>query len=66
MGETITFVEDVTTTGGTILKAVTKLNEMHLRTDRVVVVVDRKEGAREALEYEGVELISLVDIDKLR
>ena len=66
MGETITFVEDVTTTGGTILKAITKLNEMHLRTDRVVVVVDRKEGAREALEYEGVELISLVDIDKLR
>ncbi|MCL4333304.1 MAG: orotate phosphoribosyltransferase [Candidatus Thermoplasmatota archaeon] len=66
MGETITFVEDVTTTGGTLIRAITKLNEMHVRTDRVVVVVDRKEGAREALEYEGVELISLVDIDKLR
>ncbi len=65
-GETITFVEDVTTTGGTILRAITKLNEMHVRTDRVIVVVDRKEGAKEALEYEGVELISLVDIDKLR
>ncbi|MCL5874828.1 MAG: orotate phosphoribosyltransferase [Candidatus Thermoplasmatota archaeon] len=66
MGETISFVEDVTTTGGTLLRAVTKLNEMHVRTDRVVVVVDRKEGAKEALEYQGVELISLVDIDKLR
>ncbi|MEM0134950.1 MAG: orotate phosphoribosyltransferase [Thermoplasmatales archaeon] len=66
MGETITFVEDVTTTGGTILNAIAKLNEMHLRTDRVIVVVDRKEGARQALEYAGVELISLVDIDKLR
>ncbi|MCL5407834.1 MAG: orotate phosphoribosyltransferase [Candidatus Thermoplasmatota archaeon] len=66
LGETITFVEDVTTTGGTLLRAITKLNEMHVRTDRVVVVVDRKEGAKEALEYVGVELISLVDIDKLR
>ncbi len=66
MGETISFVEDVTTTGGTIIRAITRLNEMHVRTDRVVVVVDRKEGAREALEYQGVELISLVDIDKLR
>jgi orotate phosphoribosyltransferase len=66
LGETVTFVEDVTTTGGTILKAVTKLNEMHVRTDRVIVVVDRKEGAKEALEYEGIELVSLVDIDALR
>jgi orotate phosphoribosyltransferase len=66
MGETITFVEDVTTTGGTLLRAITKLNELHARTDRVIVVVDRKEGAKEALEYQGVELISLVDIDKLR
>lgn len=66
MGETVTFVEDVTTTGGSVVRAITKLNEMHARTDRVIVVVDRKEGAREALEYQGVELISLVDIDKLR
>ena len=66
MGETITFVEDVTTTGGSVVRAITKLNEMHVRTDRVIVVVDRKEGAREALEYQGVELVSLVDIDKLR
>lgn len=66
MGETITFVEDVTTTGGSVVRAITKLNEMHVRTDRVIVVVDRKEGAKDALEYQGVELISIVDIDKLR
>lgn len=66
LGETVTFVEDVTTTGGSILRAITQLNELHVRTDRVVVVVDRKEGAKDALEYQGVELISLVDIDKLR
>ncbi|MEM0073550.1 MAG: orotate phosphoribosyltransferase [Thermoplasmatales archaeon] len=66
MGETVTFVEDVTTTGNTILKAVKKLADLHVRTDRVVVVVDRKEGAKEALEYEGIELVSLIDIDDLR
>ncbi|MGC8645748.1 MAG: orotate phosphoribosyltransferase [Thermoplasmata archaeon] len=66
MGETVTFVEDVTTTGGTIIRAIKRLGDAHVRTDRVVVVVDRKEGAREALEYEGIDLVSLVDIDKLR
>ena len=34
VGETITFVEDVTTTGGSVVRAITKLNEMHVRTDR--------------------------------
>ncbi|MEM0128483.1 MAG: orotate phosphoribosyltransferase [Thermoplasmatales archaeon] len=66
MGETVTFVEDVTTTGSTILRAVKRLGDLHVRTDRVIVVVDRKEGAKEALEYEGIELLSLIDIDALR
>lgn len=66
LGETVTFVEDVTTTGGSILRAVRVLNELHARTDRVVVIVDRKEGAKEALELEGIELVSLVDIDEIK
>ncbi|MCL4412787.1 MAG: orotate phosphoribosyltransferase [Candidatus Thermoplasmatota archaeon] len=65
-GEVITFVEDVTTTGSTLLRAITRLNEKMVRTDRVVVVVDRKEGARENLEQQGIELISLVDIDEVK
>jgi orotate phosphoribosyltransferase len=65
-GENITFVEDVTTTGGSIMRAVTKLKELGVRTDRVVVVVDRKEGAKELLEQEGIELISIVDISELK
>jgi orotate phosphoribosyltransferase len=65
-GEVITFVEDVTTTGSTILKAVTRLKEKGVRTDRVVVVVDRQEGARENLEQEGIELLSLVNIKNIK
>ncbi len=65
-GEIITFVEDVTTTGSTILRAVTRLKEKAVRTDRVVVVVDRQEGAKENLEQEGIELISLVNIKDIK
>lgn len=65
-GEIITFVEDVTTTGSTILKAVTRLKEKAVRTDRVVVVVDRQEGAKENLEQEGIELLSLVNIKEIK
>ncbi len=65
-GEVITFVEDVTTTGSTILKAVTRLKEKAVRTDKVVVVVDRQEGAKENLEQEGIELLSLVNIKEIK
>lgn len=65
-GENITFVEDVTTTGGSIMRAVSRLKELGARTDRVVVVVDRKEGAKELLEQEGIELLSMVDISELK
>jgi len=53
-GARITLLEDVITTGGSTLKAVAKLAEAGHAVSGVVVLVDRLEGGREALESSGL------------
>ncbi len=62
----ITFVEDVTTTGGTILRAIEIMRKYGAKVEEVIVVVDRNEGAKEALANAGVNLIPLVSMNELR
>ncbi len=64
-GSSIILVEDVTTTGGSVLKAIKILEDEGLEVRYVLVVVDREEGASSALEKIGVELIPLVRISGL-
>jgi orotate phosphoribosyltransferase len=58
-GDRITVLEDVVTTGGSSLKAVTQLRQAGYVVERVVTIVDRQEGGREAMEAAGLELRSL-------
>lgn len=62
---TVLMVEDVATTGGSVLKAIKLLKGEGLIIRHVIVVVDREEGATDALADEGVELIPLVRIGEL-
>ncbi|MFO0668258.1 MAG: orotate phosphoribosyltransferase [Polyangiaceae bacterium] len=55
-GARVALLEDVITTGGSTLKALTKLREAGFVVDQVVVLVDRLEGGREALEGAGLEV----------
>jgi orotate phosphoribosyltransferase len=64
-GSRITVLEDVVTTGGSALKAVTQLREVGFLVERVVAIVDRQEGGAEALAAAGLELASLVLLDEL-
>ena len=59
-GERVVVVEDITTTGQSALDAVTALREAGAAVERVLVVVDREEGARELLADHGVDLEALV------
>jgi orotate phosphoribosyltransferase len=52
-------VEDVTTTGGSVLKAVDAARAAGLVVGHVVTVVDRLEGAREILAGHDIELVAL-------
>ena len=49
-GSKVVIVEDVTTTGGSSMKAVERAKEEGLEVVGIVTLVDREEGAREAIE----------------
>lgn len=58
---TWSFVEDVATTGGSIIKAVDAINAAGAGKCQVaLVVVDREEGATEACLVEGISLYPLL------
>ena len=65
VGTTITVLEDVTTTGGSAMKAVDVLRNLQYNVNRVVTIVDRQEGAVESMRSEGLELRSLVTLEEL-
>ena len=52
-GSKVVIVEDVTTTGGSSMKAVERAEEEGLVVAGIVTLVDRQEGAREAIEGAG-------------
>jgi len=54
-------LEDVTTTGGSALKAATAARAAGATVAKVLTVVDRQEGAAESLAAEGLSLTSLFD-----
>ena len=62
-GSKITVLEDVTTTGGSSLKAVNVLRNLGYTVDTVLSIVDRKEGANEGFLMNGIKLKSLFTID---
>ena len=64
-GETVTVVEDVATTGGSIIQSVRLLRAAGAVVKRAIVVVDREEGAAEGLKAENVELVALVKRSQL-
>jgi orotate phosphoribosyltransferase len=60
-GQTVALVEDTTTTGGSTIEAVAAVREAGGKVARVLCLVDRGEGARDAFAAEGIELEALFD-----
>jgi len=58
-GSGVVMVEDVTTTGGSVLRAAQALREAGLKVLLVVTLVDRLEGAKGNLEEAGIPLVSI-------
>lgn len=61
----ILVVEDVTTSGGSVVKTLQILRENHGKVDKVLVVVDRESGAGEKIENLNVEFVPLLSISKI-
>ncbi len=61
-GEEIVIVEDVVTTGGSSLLAIQRCEAFGLKVRRVLAIIDRLEGGREAFAAQGYELQTLLTI----
>ena len=64
-GKRVLVVEDVTTSGGSVVKAVERLRDAGASVDCAVVVVDREGDARRRLEELDVSLESLVSVSDI-
>ena len=66
-GTKITVLEDVITTGGSAIKAATRLRDVGYVVERVVAIVDRQEDkeADEFMESVNLELRSIFTLDEI-
>jgi len=58
-GAEVIIVDDVTTTGGSVMKAVRAVRERECTIVKVITVVDRIEGAAERFRREGLDFVPL-------
>ncbi|MBN2014211.1 MAG: orotate phosphoribosyltransferase [Candidatus Altiarchaeota archaeon] len=58
-GSRVAIVDDVATTGNSLLNAIRAVEEYECKVEAVLVVVDRLEGAKEKLAERGYELMSI-------
>jgi len=55
-GDTVALLEDVVTTGGTLITSALRLREAGFNVGAVLCVLDREEGGRERLAEAGLDL----------
>ena len=65
-GDSVIIVEDVTTTGNSLIKAIKAVEENGGIVKRAIVVVDRAEGAIENLKKERILLEPLISINDFK
>ena len=61
----LVMLEDVTTSGGSVMNAIEVIRETGANIKYVISVVDREEGAKENLKEAGTELVPLVSASDL-
>jgi orotate phosphoribosyltransferase len=55
-------IDDVATTGGSVVNGIKSLTEAKIKVEDAYVIVNRMEGAEEALKEQGVTLHSITDV----
>ena len=61
-GMKVVMIDDVATTGGSVIQGILALKQANVNVSDAYVIINRLEGATQALEKEGVKMHSLIDI----
>ena len=61
-GMKVVMIDDVATTGGSVVNAIKSLKEANIAIEDVYVIVNRMEGADESLKELGVKLHSITNV----
>ncbi len=64
-GQRIVVVEDVVTTGGSVLKAVKAAEEAGLKIAKVIALVDREAGGKENIESQGYNFLAFFTLSEI-
>ncbi len=64
-GKRVLLVEDVTTSGGSVVKAIQIIRENKGIVDEIIVIVDRESGAEEKLRNVDVSFIPLISVSDI-
>jgi len=64
-GERLVFFDDVVTSGGSKLEGIKPIEQVGGKVETILVVVDREQGGREALERLGYQVMSITTISDL-
>jgi orotate phosphoribosyltransferase len=61
----VLIIEDVTTSGGSVIEAIKILKNEEAIVDKVIVIVDREFGAKDKIKNFGLDLIPLLNISEI-
>jgi len=64
-GDVAAMFEDVVTTGGSVIKAINAVRDSGAEVSKLLVVVDREEGAKARFEEMGIQFFSIFKISDL-
>jgi len=61
-GSKVAIVDDVITTGGSVLKAIKAVEAANCEVVKVIVIVDRQEGGSDDLKKEGYDFTAIINL----
>lgn len=64
-GDHVILIDDVATTGKAFIESIDVLRKLGICVDKAVCIVDRGEGAADAVSEKGCELVSIFDIKEI-
>jgi len=62
-GSSVILIDDVATTGKAFVQSIDVLTQSDIKAKKAICIVDRGEGAKEAVAEKGCELVSIFTVD---